>query len=297
MGDITLRKALDDYKTIYMPYRNFAERTREEYLNDIEDFAEFLEKGVIGHVKELGLPIIERYIAHLEQKGVASLTRKRRVVAIRSFLSFLFQGGYIDTDMAKRIVLPFAESVTPQVLTQTECNRLRMVCANNPRDKAIVELFLQTGIKLSELVHLNLDDIELYQKENIGQNLHGFIRISGDKGKKDRLIPLTTKAYQALKGYLGIRRGTVNKTLFLNRFDEPLGERGVQKMLRKLIRKAEIRRANINMLRHTFGVYQAATGTSVKTIQQLMGYKEVRSAIIYTSLGKEMIKATKNYAL
>src|SRR6266540_5891985 len=125
MGEITLRKALDDYKTVYMPYRNFAERTREEYLNDLEDLVRFLEKSGIEHVKGLGLPIIERYAAHLEERGFASLTRKRKVVATRSFLSFLYQDGYIDTNIAKKIVLPFTETTTPYVLTQVECDRIR----------------------------------------------------------------------------------------------------------------------------------------------------------------------------
>src|SRR5215211_1420530 len=128
MGDITLRKALDDYITIYMAYRNFAKRTRVEYKNDLEDLIEFLEKCEINHVKKLGLPIIERYVANLEQKGWASLTRKRKVVAIRSFLSFLHQDGYIDTNIAKKIVLPFTESTMPYVLTQTECDKLRAAC-------------------------------------------------------------------------------------------------------------------------------------------------------------------------
>src|SRR6266498_2998836 len=165
MGDITLRKALEDYKTVYMPYRNFAERTRVEYQNDLEDLSEFLEKSGINHVKELGIPIIERYVAHLEQKGYASLTRKRKVVAIRSFLSFLHQDGYIDTNIATKIVLPFTESTTPNVLTQTECDKLRAACDDSSRDRAIIELLLQTGIKLSELVHLTLNDIEVGETE------------------------------------------------------------------------------------------------------------------------------------
>src|SRR5687768_4554362 len=119
MGEITIRKALDDYKTVYMPYRNFADRIREEYLNDLEDFVKFLEQKAMDRVGELGLLIIERYVAHLEERGFASLTRKRKVVAIRSFLTFLYQDGYIDTNIGKRIVLPFTESTTPNVLTQT----------------------------------------------------------------------------------------------------------------------------------------------------------------------------------
>src|SRR5687767_8423174 len=201
MGEITVRKALDDYQSIYMPYRNFAERTRVEYQNDLESLIGFLEQAGTHHVKEIGLPIIERYVAHLEQKGFASLTRKRKVVSIRSFLSFLYQDGYIDSNIAKRVVVPLTESTTPNVLTQTECDKLRIACAGRPRDRAIIELIMQTGIKLSELVHLTLNDIQLDEKER------GFMRILGSRGKKERMIPLNNKACVALKNYMDTRKG------------------------------------------------------------------------------------------
>src|SRR5688572_25111105 len=100
MGEITLKKALDDYKTVYMPYRNFADRTREEYLNDLKGFVEFSEKSGVNHVRAISLPIIERYAARLEQDAYASRTRKRKIVTIRSFLSFLFQEGYVTENIA-----------------------------------------------------------------------------------------------------------------------------------------------------------------------------------------------------
>src|SRR5215213_1170869 len=188
MGEITLKKAFDDYKTIYMPYRNFAKRTRVEYLNDLEGLIGFLDKVGINHVNALGLPVIERYVAHLEQEGLGSLTRKRKVVAIRSFFSFLYHDGYIQTNIASKIVLPFTESTLPNVLTQTECNHIREACADSPRDAAIIELLLQTGIKLSELASLTLNDIDL----DSSGNLSGTMRISGGQGKKERVIPLNT---------------------------------------------------------------------------------------------------------
>jgi integrase/recombinase XerD len=135
---MTLRKALSDYIAIYMAYRNFAERTRLEYQNDLEDLGEFLKKSGINHVKEIGLISIERYVADLEQRGFASLTRKRKVVAIRSFLSFLYQDRYIDTDIAKKIVLPFTESTMPYVFTQAECDQIRNACAESSRDRGII---------------------------------------------------------------------------------------------------------------------------------------------------------------
>src|SRR5688572_1584477 len=140
MGGSTLRKALNDYKTVYMAYRNFAERTRVEYQNDLVDLVEFLEKSGIYHVKDLGLPIIQQYAAQLEQRGYASLTRKRKTVAIRSFLLFLYLDGYIATNISNQIILPFTEGTTPYVLTQVECARLRAASSANPRDRAIIEL-------------------------------------------------------------------------------------------------------------------------------------------------------------
>jgi integrase/recombinase XerD len=283
MGEVTLRKALDDYKTIYMPYRNFADRTRVEYQNDLEAFIEFLAQSRISQVRELGLPIIERYAASLEQKGFASTTRKRKIVAIRSFLSFLYQESYLNIDIAKRIVLPLTENTTPHVLTQSECNKLRNACADNTRDRAIIELLLQTGITLSELVNLTVDDIQL------GENDRGFIRISGSRGKKERLIPLNTKAYMALKEYFNVRERTEKNVFFLNRFAEALGESGVQKMLRKHLKGAEIGKASIHTLRHTFGAQHVAKGTSLKTIQEVMGLKDTRSTAVYQTLAKEIV--------
>jgi integrase/recombinase XerD len=282
MGDITLRKALEDYKTIYMPYRNFADRTRVEYQNDLEGFIGFLGRVGITHVQELGIQIVERYGAALEQKGFASLTRKRKVVAIRSFLSFLYQEHHLTTNLALRVILPFTENTTPFILTQVECDRLRKACAGNLRDLAIVELLLQTGIKLSELVHLSLDDIQMGEEE-------GFMRILGSRGKKERLIPLNNKACVAVKKYLAVRTDAESSILFLNRFGELLGESGVQKMLRKYLRRAGIGKASIHTLRHTFGAQHIAKGTSTKTIQDVMGLKDTRSTAVYQTLAREVV--------
>jgi len=283
MGNITLREALDEYKNVYMAYRNFAERTRVEYQNDLENFIEFLGRSGIDQVKELGLPAIERYVAELERRGFAGLTRKRKVVTIRSFLTFMYQDGFIDTNIAKIIIVPFAESTTPNILTPTECDRLREACADSLRDKAIVELLLQTGIKLSELTRLTLNDIEL---ERVGENASGFVRIVGGRGKKDRLIPFNLLSGIALKGYLNVRKNTGNHFIFLNRFGNPLGERGVQKMLKVRFAEAGISGAGVHTLRHTFGVFSVFMGKHLKTVRENLGLKDARSASVYASLAR-----------
>lgn len=270
-----------------MAYRNFADRTRVEYQNDLEDFIEFAEKAGVIYAKEAGLPVVERFIAGLEQKGFSSLTRKRKVVSIRSFFSFLYQDGYIHTNIASRIVLPFIGTTTPHILTQTECSQLQAACAVSPRDTAIIELLLQTGIKLSELTHLTSNDLDLRNGSGVEERDSGFVRILGGGRRKDRIVPLNAKAVIALRDYLdGKKPG--NGILFLNRFGEPLGERGVQKMLRKYLKRAGIGGASIHTLRHTFGAYHLATGMSLKSVQEIMGHRDSRSTTVYRSLAKNV---------
>jgi site-specific recombinase XerD len=109
--------------------------------------------------------------------------------------------------------------------------------------------------------------------------LHAFILAHpfSHSRQKERIIPLNTYPCVAIKSYLGERTETGNSILFLNRFGEPIGERGVQKMLRKHLKKTGIGRASIHILRHTFGAHHIANGTSLKTVQEVMGHKDPRS--------------------
>jgi integrase/recombinase XerD len=281
--DITLEKALEEYTTIYMAYRNFADRTRVEYINDLQGFIEFAEKAGVIHAKEAGLPIVERFIAGLEQKRYSSLTRKRKVVTIRSFFSFLYRDGYINVDIASKVILPFTETTTPHVLTQAECDRLRAACVANPRDKAIIELLLQTGLKLSELTQLTLNDIDL---DDAYRGQQGYVRALG---KMERLLPLDERTNLAIRSYLRVRENAENDILFLNRFGEPVSDRGVQKMLRKYLKRAGIGNASIHTLRHTFGAYHLANGMNLKQVKELMGHRDSRSTMVYQSLAENVV--------
>jgi integrase/recombinase XerD len=115
------------------------------------------------------------------------------------------------------------------------------------------------------------------------------MRVLGSRGQKERMIPLNTKASVALKDYFDVRERSESSTIFLNRFGEALGESGVQKMLRKYLKTAEIGKASIHTLRHTFGAQHIAKGTSTKTIQDVMWLKDVRSTSVYQTLAREVV--------
>ncbi len=275
MGEISLRRALDDYKIIYMPYRNFAERTRAEYQNDLEGFVRYLHSAGIVAISSVGLPIIQRYAAWLEENGYADVTRKRKLVAVRSFLLFLYQDGFIRSNIAALITLPFVENRGPHILTQREIRRLELVSRmGNPRDFAIVEAALHTGIRLGELTRLSQDDINI-------EGAVSWIRVGGSRGGVGRIVPLNTAVAIALRNYRRTCSARNTHSLFLNRFGLPLGQRGVQKILSKYLRAAGIRRASIHALRHTFGAALALRGETDKSIRELMGLKDGRQTAIY----------------
>jgi site-specific recombinase XerD len=288
MGEITLRKALDDYKIVYMPSRNFAQRTRTEYLNDLEDLIQFLEQLGLRDVKDIGLPHLERYLAELDNREIAGSTRKRKVVAIRSFLSFLYQDEYISVHLAKRLIPPFAEIKTPRYLTKPEYERLLQAASHSPRDFALIQLLLQTGIKLSELTQLTINDVDLPSEVVPGQNDNGYLHIKGRERQKARVLRLNQKACLALDKHLKLRPDTNTLALFTNRFGEPLGPRGVEKILKKYVTQVRITDASVQTLRHTFGTHHAAKDTPLETIQAAMGVRDPRSMTIYVALAREL---------
>jgi site-specific recombinase XerD len=280
MGDMTLRSAVEEYKDIYMASRNFAPRTRVEYLHDVEDLIGFLVQLGLKEVTDIGLPQLERYLAELDRRGSAGSTRKRKVISIRSFLLYLYQNQYIRINLAKKLIPPFAEAGSPRYLSKIECERLLLACAHNPRDSALIQLILQTGIKLSEVTRLTTNNLEL----PFVASTVGYLHILGSRTTRERVIPLKLKTCKSLTAYLKEKNTTSNIALFTNRFGHPLSPRGVEKTVTKYMLKLGIKDANIQSLRHTFAVHNLASGMNLKTIQGLMGYCNNHTPAIYQSI-------------
>lgn len=284
---MTIQKALDEFKTVYLPARNYAARTRIEYAHDLDELILFLEQNGIDRVGEIALNHLEIYLAHLDQRDYAGATRKRKTVAIRTFFSYLAQEGYISNDISKRLITPYAEFKLPRVLTRAEYERLTDACAGNLRDTAIVVLLLQTGLRISELVRLTLADVDMPKGDTSDQQF-GQLKIVGGGGRRDRVVPLNSKACQALREYLKAQPVGQFHSLFHNKDGNVLGPRGIQKILHKYFTQTGIKGASVHSLRHTFGTHHAAKGTNIKTIQEVMGHKDVRNTEIYFSLAREL---------
>lgn len=287
-GELNLKQAIEEYRTIYLAYRNFAQRTREEYVNDLEDMVEFLERKGIRHVKEVGLPHLVHYMAELDKRGFAGSTRKRKIISIRSFFGFLYMEGYIITNVSKQLIPSYVEARKPRYLTTEEYNWLLECAKSNKRDYAIIQVFLQTGITLSELTSLTLNDLGKTDVADEKGNRIEYLRVISSQRNKSRVIPLNPKAGMAIDDYLTLREKSQSNNLILNRIGEQLGERGVEKVLVKYFKLAGITNASVNSLRHTFGVHHIAKGTNLKTIQKVMGHKDRRTTALYLSLAREV---------
>lgn len=284
MGEITWKQALEEFETVYMPSRNLAKRTRIEYSNDLQAFIDFLEQSGIQRVGEIQIRHVDQFLARLEEQGITGATRKRKAITFRSFLFFLYRYRHISQDISRHVVLPFAQSTVPRILTEVEYQRLLQASSTNLRDMAIITLLLQTGIRLSEFTRLTKQDIE------ISETGTGEIRIVASGSRKGKVIPLNSKACRTLEAYLHYRAGNPQLHLFLNKKWKPLGGRGVEKILGKYYIKAGIKGASTHSMRHTFGVQHIVKGTNLRTVQKVMGHQDIRTTESYIPLANELAK-------
>jgi site-specific recombinase XerD len=183
-------------------------------------------------------------------------------------------------------------------LTEVEYQRLLRACSHKPRDAALIEVFLQTGMRLSELARLQLHDIDIPKRITPDPDNMGSVRVRR-KGGKVELIPLNHKACKAIAAYLAIRPDIPGGTpLFVSQFKRPLSTRAIQERVTKYLTEAGIEGASVHTLRHTMATHHVARGTDLKTVQETLGHADLKTTSIYVSLAKTaQRKALQEHAL
>ncbi len=293
----TLAQAVVLFERVGMPARNLSLRTRTEYSNDLADVVAYLERGGITKLAKISLHHLTGYQAEMDRRGYKSTTRNRKTYAIKSFFQFLHTQGIIRDNIARRLIPPRANRPEPRFLSEAEYQRLLRTCCHHPRDAAIIEVFLQTGMRLSELARLTLDDIELPNRISRDPDNTGSVRVTRKRGKTDT-IPLNYKACQALVAWLNVRPRITADALFVTKFRGPMGMRAIQKVVEKYVAEAGIRHASVHTLRHTMAAHHAARGTALKTIQDTLGHESLTTTTIYLALAKKtQRKALQEHAL
>ena len=276
-------KALDEYKETYMGARNLAARSRVEYENDILPFLRFLQGLRIRKLNQVASKHIDAYLADLDHRELAGVTRRWKLTVIKTFFAWLKGTDQITVNPAARVIPPHREEKEPRVLSKNEYQRL-LATVGKPRDRAIVQLLLQTGVRLSEVRRLTLSDLELPKR--VTRKALGTMRILG-KGRKTRTVLLNTKACEALDTWLKLRPDVDTDALFVSTHLKPLSGRQIQRLVGKYLRAAGIKGAGVHSLRHTFATHHIEMGTDLVTVQEFLGHSSLDTTKLYVGLVKK----------
>jgi site-specific recombinase XerD len=264
--------------------KNRSPATLRAYTTDLRQFIEWIKANnvVAQNVDQVERADVTEYVASLAQRGLTGVSRARKMAAIREYFRFLEGNDSIDKSPAASIDTPKKEKGTRTALRTDEYTRMLSEAGGNPRDYAILQVFLQTGIRISELCDLRLDDIDLRGH---------MLRVRVGKGMAARDIELERKGVQAIKTWLNVRPDTADDHLFLNRYAEPLGERSVRKLVTRYRIAAKItKRATPHSLRHTFATYKAEQGVSPFQLKEWLGHANLNTTQIYVHMSRQNAK-------
>jgi site-specific recombinase XerD len=294
---LTLAQALELFTAEGMPARNFSERTRAVYLSDLQNVISHLESLGVTELREVGLQHLESYQAEMDRRGYKPSTRNRKTHSLKTFFGYLARHHVIIKNVAAELIPPSVPAQEPRYLSKDEYQRLQLACRHHPRDAAIIEVFLQTGMRLSELARLTLDDIELPTKITRDPDNTGEVRIKRKGGKISSLV-LNHKACKALSMYLKVRPKASFSAVFITKFGKPMGVRSIQQTIEKHLDEAGIKGISVHKLRHTFATHHAAQGTDLKLIQDMLGHASLKTTSVYLATAKkEQRKALQENAL
>lgn len=263
-------KLKNDNKSIY---------TIIAYTKDIEQFLDFCTEVRKKELKNVSSEDIEAFIEDRKKKGYTLKSISRKLNSIKTFFRFAIEQKHIEENPSSKISHPKLESHIPRILTTQEYRSLRDACRKDQRLYSIVELLIQTGMKIGELCRLELDDIISKNDKPVK------LRIKKYESSLEREIPLNEPAASAITDYLAIRPKFEGKnTLFLTKTGNPLLMRNIRFYLDRAFKKAGVKDATVNDLRNTFIAHHLAKGTSILFISQIVGHKRVSTTERYANL-------------
>lgn len=254
--------------------RNRASATILAYGKDIEQLVDHLASVGKESADNILLSDLQSFMDKLSKEGYTAKSISRKTNSTKTFFKFLKTSNLVADDPARGLEHPKFENKPPRILSELEYRALRDAARGDLRIFAIIELFLQTGIRIGELAKLELDDLEF---EGPSPALH----IKPSEGAVARTIPLNRSAIEAVKRYLEVRPKTVSKALFVTKTGKPLLIRNIRTAIDRYFRLAGIKEAKVNDLRHTWIAHHLEAGTSLLLISKLAGHKRVSTTERY----------------
>ncbi len=291
-----MKEEIEEYLRSLGVERGLSVQTLRAYRGDLEAFREFCLRAGLDSPAEVDHRFLRRYLAYLQTRGYSRSTIARRTAAVRSFFRYMVRKGLLDNNPALALAPPRRQRRLPRVLSITELEEAQRrqslhVYRTSLRDMALVELLYATGMRVGELVGLNLGDIDLKR---------GEVRVLG-KGRKERVIPVHAAAVQILEAYLERERpilaangrwGEDGKApLFLSVRGHRLSDRGVRRVVERFFQDLEGgKRVSPHTLRHTFATHLLQGGADLRSVQEMLGHVDLSTTQIYTHLDKKRLK-------
>ena len=284
---LDLIKAYENYLT---KVKKASSNTIASYMRDIRQFAEWLQNNEELEVLDASQLNIDGYLRYLESNGKSGATVSRCLASLKNFYAYLVSSGFLEKTPVTDIHVDRGEKKVPQILNGKEIELLlaQPVCvdAKGYRDKAMLEVLYATGIRVSELIDLNVDDVSLDQ---------GVIKCNGTK--KSRVIPLYPAALRALSVYLReVRESMIadkaEHALFVNVSGTRMSRQGFWKLLKHYQTTARIEKEiTPHTLRHSFAVHLLENGADLGSLQELMGHSDISSTQFYTNMIDQKLKS------
>ena len=282
-----MNRYIDKFISYLEIEKNYSRHTLINYSVDLKELFAFIENRPIEGVDYF---LLRRFLASLKSKQHKPRTLARKLSALRSFFRFLHREGHITQNPAQLLATPKLDKKLPEFLTESEVMALVQApparSVFGARDRAILEALYSTGIRVSELVGLNVAHVD---------SIGNVIKVFG-KGKKERLVPIGDKALDAIGHYIKTRRHTA-AALFLNKNGTRLSDRSVRTIVDKYIRLTSVtRHISPHALRHTFATHLLNRGADLRSVQELLGHVNLSTTQIYTHMTTEKLKSVYDKA-
>lgn len=266
--------ALDEFLRELALFKGFSEHTLKAYSSDICDFLNFLEERSL----ELNRGALWEYRAFLSSQEYERSSIARKLSSLRSFLRFLKEKGFLGESLERVLKNPRIGRALPRALSKEEVERL-ISFASDSRERAIVEFIYATGVRVGELVSLNWSDIDWGNE---------IVRVLG-KGGKERIVPIGSKALEALKAY-GKESGMTGP-LFKNKDGDRLTARSVERIIKAMALRAGLKgHVTPHVLRHSFATHLLEGGADLRVVQEMLGHSNLATTQIYTKITLERMK-------
>lgn len=293
-----MKEEINSFLNYLTVEKGFSVNTLDAYRNDLQQLASFAgeeatKQGLISSWENFSRQVMLSYMLNLKERNYAATTIARKVAATRSFFGFLKSEGIIKTDPTENMSSPSVGKSLPRPITISQVRQLleqpaKLNTVEAKRDKAMLELLYASGMRISELVNLNLGDVNIDE---------GFVKCFG-KGHKERIVPIYEQAARSVQEYIAETRPKLahkkdGVALFLNPRGDRLTRQGFWQKLKEYARAAGLgTRVSPHTLRHSFATHMLSGGADLRAVQELLGHANISTTQVYTHLTSEHVRRT-----